>query len=128
MMQQKRNTVVKDVMNKSHYSLLRALLITFAFVNLVGIVWYIDSLSKITLLSGAISCIAAFIFGISDFQTKTSVFRSFVFIVFAIAGITASIIRIFYDTNMFCDIWGAVPHVLPLILFAVVLKMVLRKQ
>jgi len=116
-------------MNKSEHGLLRALLITFGIISIIGIVWYSTTLSTITLVCGVTSCIAALVLGFSNFQpSKTSVFSSPILIAFAMAGIMASVVRIVYDSNMLRDLWGAIPHVLSLILFSAVLKVIVKSK
>ena len=75
-----------------------------------------------------ISCIAALFLGIANFQKGTSIFKSRDFVVVAIAGILASVVRVFYDSNMLRDLWGAIPHLLSLVLFAYTLKVILKSK
>jgi hypothetical protein len=115
-------------MNESRYGFLRALLITFGLIQLIGIVWYSNTLSLTTLLCGIVACIAAFFLGIADFQNKTSIFKQRDFAAIAIAVIITAIIRIFHDTNMFSDLWGALPHLLTLALFGYTLKAIFNSN
>ena len=115
-------------MNESRYGFLRALLITFGLIQLIGIVWYSNTLSLTTLLCGIIVCIAAFFLGIADFQNKSSIFKKRDFAAIVIAGIITAIINIFRDTNMFSDLWGAIPHLITIALFSYTLKAILKSN
>ncbi|MCB2217241.1 hypothetical protein [Desulfofustis glycolicus] len=125
---QKKNMVVMNAKNKLDINLLRALLITFGFVSVIGLIWYSNTLSKVTYICGITSCIAAFSLGFIKFSTKGSAIRTLIIIVLSAIGILASMIRIYHDSNMLRDIWGAIPHFLSLFLFVAVLVIVLRSN
>ena len=129
MMPQEQNMVARDAMNKSEHGLLRALLLTFGVIGVIGIVWYFTTLSTLTIVCGVTSCIAAFVLGLSSLQpTKKSIINRSILIIFAMAGVVASVVRIVYDSNMLRDLWGALPHVLSLILFGVVLNVIIKSK
>jgi uncharacterized membrane protein HdeD (DUF308 family) len=115
-------------MNQSRYGFLRALLITFGLISLIGIVWYFTILSATSLVCGITTFISGIALGISDLQKKTSVLRSATLALFALAGTLASVVQIFHDSNMLSDPWGAIPWLFPLILFAITLKVIIKNK
>lgn len=120
--------VVMNAKNKMNINLLRALLITFGFVSVIGLVWYSNTLSKVTFISGIISCVAAFTLGFIKFTTKGSALRTLTIIILSALGILTSMTRIYHDSNMLRDIWGAIPHFLSLFLFVAVLVIFVRSN
>ncbi|GAB4346888.1 MAG: hypothetical protein Kow0089_24380 [Desulfobulbaceae bacterium] len=126
-MQQKKNTGV-GVMNKSGYNLLRALLITFGLVHLGGVTWYFESLGTVVFVCGLITCIVAFILGIADFQKTTSIARDSFFAVLALIGIAASVGLFVERVKLWGSIVGGIKHLIPLILFVLVLKVIYKSQ
>lgn len=115
-------------MNKSEHGFLKGMLITFGIINIIGIVWYSTTLSTITLVSGVAMCIMSFLLGFSNLHPEeSSVFNRPLLIVFTMIGIAASLTRTLYDSHMLRDIFGALPHLLSLVLFVTVLKIVAKK-
>ncbi|MHB8791174.1 MAG: hypothetical protein ACYDBT_15000 [Desulfobulbaceae bacterium] len=115
-------------MNQSRYGFLRALLITFGLISLIGIVWYFTMLSTTSLVCGITTFISGFALGIADLQKKTSVLRSATLALFSLAGTLASVVQIYHDSNVFSDLWGAFPWLFPLILFATSLKIIIKNK
>jgi hypothetical protein len=125
---QKKNMVVMNAKNKLDINLLRALLITFGFVSVIGLIWYSNTLSKVAFICGIISCVAAFTLGFIKFNTKGPALRTLTIIILSAIGILTSMTRIYHDSNMLRDIWGAIPHFLSLFLFVAVLVIVVRSN
>ena len=93
-------------------------MITFGLINVIGIVWYSNMLSAVTLACGVTACIAGFGLGIVNIKKEIKIyFGSLALTTLCIAGLLASLIRIVEDTNIFQDLWGAIPHILYLVLF-----------
>ena len=120
--------VATNAKSKMDINLIRALLFTFCFVSIIGLVWYSNTLSKITFICGIASCVAAFALGFMKFDTKGPALRTVTIMILSAMGILASVTRIYHDSNMLRDIWGAIPHFLSLFLFVSVLVIIMRSK